>query len=140
MEESASLTSQELLRINDQMNKCLCIIYFEERRATGFFCKLFSPNSSKNMNALISVNHVFNEEKLKKGINLHITLSNNKEEKIIDINNNRAVYTDREKDITIIEIKQMDNIEHFLELDDTIFMEDCSNKKTKGVLFVFFKR
>ena len=75
--------------------------------------------------SLITANHVINtEELLSNGI---IDILINEEEKVIQINENRTLYSNEEYDVTIIEIKPEDKIEHFLEIDEGIFRE--SGKK-----------
>ena len=50
--------------------------------------------------------------------------------KIIELDENRMKYTNKEYDITIIEIKEKDEINNFLELDDKI-MDDIINNVNK---------
>ena len=72
---------------------------------------------------LIVNNHLLNEEKLKKNENISLELNN--EKKIINIKYNRIIYTNKEYDITIIEINpDKDYIYNFLELDERIFLNE----------------
>ena len=69
---------------------------------------------------MISNNHVINENILE---NEKITLEINNEEKSIYLND-RIKYTNKEDDVTIIEINpEKDCIYNFLELDENIFYE-----------------
>ena len=76
--------------------------------------------------SLITANHVINtEELLSNGI---IDILINEEEKVIQINENRTLYSNMKYNITIIEVKPEDNIEHFLEIDEGIFKESIQIK------------
>ena len=80
----------------------------------GILCNI----SYKNIKALITYNHLINIDFLNQGkkINLHI----NNEEKEIDMKINRYKFTDKDLDITVIEILERDNIYNFIELDKYI--------------------
>ena len=58
---------------------------------------------------------------------INISLNNEKIFKEIKIDNNRKTYTNKNLDITIIEIKDEDNINNYLSLDDNIINNDISN-------------
>ena len=62
--ENSSFTSEQLLIITEQMKKCLCQIILKNRKGTGFFFKFPVPNKSANVHALITNNHINNEEVL----------------------------------------------------------------------------
>ena len=107
-------------KIVDQMEKCVCKIKIEYLQATGFFCKIPFPDKDQMLPVLITNNHAINEQILYQN-NSKISLYIKNEQNIKQLNlNNRKKYTNLEYDITIIEIKQYDNINNFLELDDII--------------------
>jgi len=115
-----SLESTEI--IIKQMKKNIIKIHLDDgTKATGFFCKI-PFNNNKEIKVLITNNHV---TKLKED-KLTITINNDSEIKEIELKD-RIKYTNEEYDITIIEIKEKDNIENFLELDENI-MKKGSNK------------
>ena len=118
--EIVSLESTE--KIINQMKKNIFKICLNDgSKGTGFFCKI--PFINENvLNALITNNHVINLEMEK----ITISINNDKEIKVIELNN-RIKYTNKEYDITIIEIKEKDNINNYLELDENI-MKKGSNK------------
>ena len=111
--------------ILSQMENCICTIYQNEKKGTGFFCKIPFPDKNNLLNVLITNNHILNEKDIenKKSINL---IMYNEEKKIkreikIDESRKRFTYINKEEgiDITIIEIKpNIDNINKFLEIDD----------------------
>ena len=117
MKESAPLCSEQLLKINEQMNKNICVIDLGEKKGTGFFCKIPFPDNKNILSFLITCNHVLNEEYLFNNKSVFIFFNNHNEKREI-ILENRIKYTNREYDITIIEIKEKDNINNFLELEE----------------------
>ena len=112
--------SNQILMILDQMNKCVCKVYFEHNGiSTGFFC--FIPYNNIKFPVLIVNNSVIDEEFIKK--NETISLELNNEKKAINIKD-KKIYTNMEYDITIIEIDpDKDFIYNFLEIDQNIFKE-----------------
>ena len=115
-------------KIIEQMAKDICKINISEEQGTGFFCKIPFPNKDNMLPVLITNNHV---------INNNILNSNNAKIPFIikdDINKikinlkNRKKYTNEKYDITIIEIKEEDGINDYLELDDKIINDIISNK------------
>ena len=112
--------SNQILMILDQMNKCVCKVYFEHNGiSTGFFC--FIPYNNIKFPVLIVNNSVIDEEFIKK--NETISLELNNEKKAINIKD-KKIYTNMEYDITIIEIDpDKDFIYNFLEIDQNMFKE-----------------
>lgn len=104
-------------KILDQMRKCVCKVCIDNvEKGTGFFCKI--PDKDKVLPVLITNNHVINEKILEKE-NYKITLSINNDNEFKEIElKDRKKYTNKDYDITIIEIKEeKDNIKHYLDLD-----------------------
>ena len=52
--------------ILSQMENCICKIYQNERKGTGFFCKIPFPDKNNLLNVLITNNHILNKEKITK--------------------------------------------------------------------------
>jgi len=119
--EMVSLESTEI--ITNQMKKSIFKVCMNnETKGTGFFCKIPFINN-KELKVLITNNHVINlEMELEKII---ISINNDKEIKEIELNN-RIIYTNEKYDITIIEIKEKDNINNYLELDDNVMKKDSN--------------
>ena len=80
----------------------------------GVLCNIYS----KNLKALITYNHIIDFEFLKEGKKLILYINN--KEKEIDLRINRYKFTDKDLDITIIEILEIDNVNNFIELDKFI--------------------
>ena len=107
-------------KIIEQMEKNICKITIGENRGTGFFCKIPFPDKNNMLSVFITNNHVINKDILyKDDSKIEIDIMEENNTKIINLNN-RKKYTNEEYDITIIEIKDEDNINNYLELDDII--------------------
>ena len=80
----------------------------------GILCNI----SYKNIKALITYNHLINIDFLNKGKKMMLHIDD--KEKEIDMKINRYKYTDKDLDITVIEILKTDNINDFIELYEFI--------------------
>ena len=103
--------------ILQQMKNCICKISNKKGRGTGFFCKI------KNEIVMITNNHVLDEEIIKENNKIIVAINDDKEEIKINLEN-RKIYTNKEYDVTIIEIKE--KINNYLELDNNIFKENIN--------------
>ena len=104
-------------KIMEQMVKNICKIKIGEEQGTGFFCKIPFPDINNMLSVFITNNHIINDKILYEN-NSKININIEEENEIKEINlNNRIKYTNKEYDITIIEIKENDNIKNYLELD-----------------------
>ena len=143
------ISFEDIKKILFQMENCICKIYLKNiEKGTGFFCKI--PFNNNLLPVLIINNHILNENNL--GDNEIIKLTINKEVKEIKIDSLRKKYinSDKQIDITIIEIRQkIDGINDYLELDENeYYMKsielECKNKTInilhylKGELYVSF--
>jgi len=116
------ITLKSTENIFKQMKNNICKIHLKNgNKGTGFFCKIKYNNES--LSVLMTNNHILDNEILEKEENLTISINNKK--KNIELKN-RNKYTNVDYDITIIEIKNKDNINSYLELDDDI-LENISN-------------
>ena len=103
--------------IIDQLKNTICNIYLGSGgRGTGFFLKINVHNNDKLLPVLLTCNHVIDKSYLYKKDIINIQI--NGEMKTIELKN-RIIYTDKELDVTIIEIKEKkDGIKDFLLLDE----------------------
>ena len=101
-----------------QMENCICEIYKDNgQKASGFLCNI--PFYNKTIPFLITNNHVLKDSDIR--INKIIELTINNEVREIKIDRTRIRYTNKELDVTFIEIKpDKDNIYNFLEIDKDI--------------------
>jgi hypothetical protein len=92
-------------KINSQLKNAICNIIFKNgERGTGFFTQIKFPGNNKHLlSVLITCNHVIDKSILSKNDNLQILIYNTIQ--IIELKN-RIIYTNKEQDITIIEIKK----------------------------------
>ena len=118
-----------------QMEKCVCKIKIGNTQGTGSFCKIPFPNKKNMLPVLITNNHIINKEILnKKDAKISIDIKEKSDIKELNLNN-RKKYTNEEHDITIIEIKETDEIKNYLELDD-IIMNDILNDNNRNKEFI----
>ena len=87
----------------------------------GILCNI----PSKNLKCLITYNHFIDFDFLNEGKKMMLYLENNVKE--IDIKINRFKYTNKELNITIIEILEIDNINQFIEIDELINSKNYNN-------------
>ena len=114
-------------KIMEQMEKNICKIKIGHQ-GTGFFCKIPFPDKENMLPVFITNNHIINEELLNKK-DQEIEFDIKGEENKIKINlNNRKKYTNKEYDVTIIEIKDNDNVNNYLELNEIIINDILNNK------------
>ena len=119
------ITQEKTKILLSQLNKYICKIYsINEIKGTGFFCKFPFPDQFKLLPVLITNNHVLNTDNL--NINkIKITIEDDAIEKHIILNKSRISYTNKDLDITIVEIKpNLDGINNFLDIDENIYNED----------------
>ena len=118
--------------ITKQMELDVCKINIENIQGTGFFCKIPFPDINNMLPVFITNNHVIDKKILnEKNKKIEIDIKAETEIKKIDISN-RMTYTNEDYDITIIELKEKDNIKNFLILDDIIINDIINNiNKTK---------
>jgi hypothetical protein len=96
-------------------------------KGIGVLCNI----PSKKIKALITYNHMMNFDFLNKGEKMILYI--NKKENEIYIKTNRYKYTNKDLDITIIEILDNDNIKNFIEIDKFINSRDYTDKNIISV-------
>ena len=114
--------------ILSQMENNICKIKTKGGNGTGFFSYIPIPDSNEKLTVFITNNHVIDKEILEEGEPIMLTLNDdydNPNNKYLDLND-RKIYTNKEYDITIIEIiPHKDNIYNFLEIDKQIYQKNC---------------
>ena len=100
-----------------QMENCICKIYLKNNDVigTGFFCKI--PFNNNLLPVLITNNHILNKDDIDNDKIIKLMINN--KIKQIEIDNSRKKYINSDKniDITIIEIKpNKDGINNYLEI------------------------
>ena len=126
--ENGVLLEFNILRktINSGKEKCICKIMIKEnsksKSATGFICYI----KQYNKKVILTNNHVINEDFLKNEKKLKILINNEKKE--INLELQRYKSTDKEIDYTIIEIREEDGINDYLEIDEDIYQKNYKNE------------
>jgi len=116
-----SIPINTLKEIIEQREKSICKIKCNDGGiGTGFFCIIPYPDKFHQIPVLMTNAHI-----IKEGDN-EVKFSLKEKDYEIKIKDSRKIYISEEYDITIIEIKEKDNIEInlYLELDDNIFKLD----------------
>ena len=114
-------------KIIEQMEKNICKINIGQIQGTGFFCKIPFPDKKNMLPVLITNNHIINRYILNDE-NLKVTIDIKEELELLELDlNDRKKYTNEEYDITIIEIKDKDQINNYIELDDIIMNDILFN-------------
>ena len=128
---SVPLSKEQNKIIIEQMEKKLCKIYMANGEfGSGFFCLIPFPDKINRLPVLFTNNHVLDENAIKNGETINLTLDDDKIEKKIIIDDKRKTYTSKELDTTIIELKPNDDgINSFLEIDYTLFESSTEEEK-----------
>ena len=119
--------TKELIVLLDLVKKNICKINCKDgSHGTGFFC-LIPMGWGNFLTALMTNNHVLEENDIKPGKKINFTIDNDNKELSIIIDNTRKTYTNESYDVTIIEIKEEEEIEEksFFNLDNQIFKENA---------------
>ena len=120
-------------KIKEQMERNICKINIGKSQGTGFFCKIPFPDLSNMLPVFITNNHIIDNQLLyKKDIKIKIDIFDESDIKTIDLDN-RIKYTNKEFDITIIEIKKEDQINNYLELDEIIINDILYNNNENNI-------
>ena len=122
---------EELEKIKKQMLSGVCKIKDGKSNGTGFFIKIIDKkNNNRKIGALITNAHVLGKNDIGKDEDI-ITYELNNKKNYIKGMKDRKRYIDEILDITIIEIKEQDEIkdEQYLELED---IENDSLYKTES--------
>ena len=97
----------------------------KEGQGTGFFCKI-TCGGEKIIKVLITNNHVLNKEDIIPGKIINFSTNDDKNNYKIIIDESRIVYTNYEYDVTIIQLKEKDNLDKilFFDIDEQIFEDN----------------
>ena len=110
-----------------QIETSICKIRCQDGgNGTGFFCIIPFPDKFHQIPVLMTNHHVISEDDLGKNNKIKFTINNDKLSFEITIDDFRKIYTNKSYDVTIIEIKENDNLDmnSFLEIDDQIFNDN----------------
>ena len=120
------VTLEKSKKIIYQIENCICKIYTNDgSNGTGFFCYICDFKNNKKVPVMITNNHIIGEEDLNNNKKIKISF-NDSIFKDIELDSKRKKYTNKDLDITIIEIKKdIDgiNANSFLEIDERIYQD-----------------
>ena len=127
-----------------QMKYSICKIETIKGYGTGFFCLIPFPKKENRLTVLITNNHVLNENDIKIGHIIKYSIKNDKFKYEINIDELRRVYTSETYDVTIIEIKEKDKLNHkiynlLLEVDDKLYEGNIKDLHKKSVYLLHYK-
>ena len=108
--------------ILNQMKNSICKIKINNTNGTGFFCTINYKN--RKINFLMTNYHVLDENYYAENNELNLFINDDKDVKILNLKIKRKTYFNKKYDLTMIELKEDDNINHFLELDDNLFKNE----------------
>ena len=118
-----------------------CKIVNGNKKGTGFFCRI-NINEIPFKLALFTNNHILNRDDLKVGKEIIFEHKNFEESKILEIKNNRVIFTDEELDYTCIEILSEDNIfknneiEKLFKIDQNILEGNTSSLNNNDIFIL----
>ena len=64
------------------MEKCICKIYQNGKKGTGFFCKIPFPDKNNLLNVLITNNHILSQKDIEDNKIIKLTMYSIEEKKI----------------------------------------------------------
>lgn len=120
--------------ILQQMKNCIAKIKLENSYGTGFFISI--PLQNKNTNVLITNYHIIDHKFLEENKKIELSLNNDKQMKIINLEEKRIIYINKQFDITLIEVKEQDNIKNFLKLDENILKDNSEILYNKLSIYI----
>ena len=109
-------------KILEQLMNCICKIKLKGELGTGFFCQI--DFGKETIKVLITNYHVLNEKYIKENKQLNLLLNDEQSVIKLDLGIERKTYFNEEYDITLIELKEKDNIKHYLELDENLLKDN----------------
>ena len=115
-------------KITEQMETNICYIKTNHTKGTGFFCKIAFPDEDNKLKVLITTTIIlYNEILYNSQENIEISINCQKKFKLLNLNNRKKYFSEKYY-ITIIEIKEEDGINNYLELDDKIINDIINNE------------
>ena len=114
-------------KLTNDFQKNAIKILLGDSFGTGFFCIIYLDNN-KPMPVLFTCYHVLNEDYIEKNQFLYFNFlyNGNNTKGSIDLKIKRIFYLDEDLDVTIIEIKEEDNMDiySFFEMDNSIILNN----------------
>ena len=136
------LSAEETEIILKYLKESICKIKCDDgKNGTGFFCNI--NNWESNIKVLITNNHVLNEEDILYGKKIKFSMNDDLISFVITLDESRKLYTDKNYDVTFIEIKKEDGLkkESFLDIDPEIFNDNPNELfRNKSILLLHYPK
>ena len=118
---SEPITIEETQKILEQMTNCICKVKSKGIYGTGFFCRIrFLDNIF--IKVLTTSYQILDEHYFKENNEINLIINN--QARIINLNKKRKIYSNKDFDLTLIEIKESDKINDYFELDENILSQE----------------
>ena len=139
-----SMNLSQMNLFSKQMEKTICKINKSETvKGTGFICKISKDGEEgkegKSYQVLITCNHVLDKDDLKVGKKINLSFQKKGyENKTLKINNLRLIYTNKDYDVTIIELKKGDNFDEndMLTIDENIYTKNYNSYYPNKYIYI----
>ena len=133
--ENALLNLNDMDIISEQMKK-ICKIQIKEKLGTGFFTYIPFPTKNQKLLVLITNNHILQQDDIwpKSKNSIKLFINNERYCHYLDIDERTKTYTNPDYDITIVEIKETNNIlftNNVLDIDEDIYNQPKQIDKYK---------
>ena len=133
-----TISKQGTRKILEQMEKCICkIIRKDGNKGTGFFCKI--NYNKKDIPIMVTNFHIIDDQYIKENEKIDITINDDEESKKLKFKD-RKIYTNKEYDITIIELKEKDNIKDYLKMDEKYLNDDSEKIYDKSIYIIQYPK
>ena len=118
---SEPITIEETQKILEQMTNCICKVKSKGIYGTGFFCRIRFLDNTFNK-VLTTSYQILDEHYFKENNEINLIINN--QARIINLNKKRKIYSNKDFDLTLIEIKESDKINDYFELDENILSQE----------------
>jgi len=129
------VTAESTQKILEQMKNCICKVKNNQIIGIGFFCRIPYKNNTK-INVLITSYQIIDDFYLNQNNQINLLLNDYNELKIINLDPSRKIFSTKNFNTTIIELKQNDNITNYLELDDNLFSNNSRSLYKNGSIYM----
>ena len=129
------VTAESTKKILEQMENCICKVKNNQIIGIGFFCRIPYKNNTK-INVLITSYQIIDDFYLNQNNQINLLLNDYNELKIINLDPSRKIFSTKDFNTTIIELKQNDNITNYLELDDNLFSDNSKSLYENGSIYM----
>jgi len=137
---SRALSLKVMKSLMAKMKRQICKIECSEGGfGTGFFC-FIQYDYNLTMKVLMTSNYILGENDISIGKEISFSINDDKKQYKILIDKSRKIYTNKEYDFTIIEIKDKDELKEitFFDIDNNIFKENYNYYKKENIISLHY--